>query len=203
MRLWHGRSGGYQFVGRTLQMWNRYRQTREFQQPWLLRFFDQIRFYEVSNEELQRIRRDFPQGRYPLKIEQSTFNLLDYQEFVGDNQAQIDAFVRRRNDAFDAELERWHADGQFNFKSDVAETAPEAGSWPEHHTAVGSPVSGSVWQALVTVGDSVKTGEVLMILESMKMEIPIPAPCGGEVMQLLVNEGGRVNAGQALLVIEE
>lgn len=195
--------GGYQFVGRTLQMWNRYRQTREFQQPWLLRFFDQIRFYEVSNEELQRIRRDFPQGRYPLKIEQSTFNLLDYQKFVGDNQAQIDAFVRRRNDAFDAELERWHADGQFNFKSDVAETAPEAGSWPEHHTAVGSPVSGSVWQALVTVGDSVKTGEVLMILESMKMEIPIPAPCGGEVMQLLVNEGGRVNAGQALLVIEE
>src|SRR5690606_27018317 len=53
--------GGYQFVGRTLQMWNRYRQTKEFAQPWLLNFFDQIRFYEVSQEELQRIRRDFPQ----------------------------------------------------------------------------------------------------------------------------------------------
>ena len=49
--------GGYQFVGRTLQMWNRYRQTAEFSQPWLLRFFDQIRFYEVSAEELQQIRR--------------------------------------------------------------------------------------------------------------------------------------------------
>ncbi|HMW72084.1 MAG TPA: carboxyltransferase domain-containing protein, partial [Cellvibrionaceae bacterium] len=40
--------GGYQFVGRTLQMWNTYKTTPEFSQPWLLRFFDQIRFYEVS-----------------------------------------------------------------------------------------------------------------------------------------------------------
>ncbi|MEC8428821.1 MAG: urea carboxylase, partial [Pseudomonadota bacterium] len=46
--------GGYQFVGRTLQMWNRYRETKEFEQPWLLRFFDQIRFYEVSSDELQQ-----------------------------------------------------------------------------------------------------------------------------------------------------
>ena len=39
--------GGYQFVGRTVQMWNRYRQTKNFKEgkPWLLRFFDQIRFY--------------------------------------------------------------------------------------------------------------------------------------------------------------
>jgi urea carboxylase len=66
--------GGYQFVGRTLQMWNRYRQTAEFKQPWLLNFFDQIRFYEVSSEELKQIRRDFPQGRYPLKIEESQFH---------------------------------------------------------------------------------------------------------------------------------
>ena len=42
--------GGYQFVGRTVQMWNRYRQTAEFTggRQWLLRFFDQIRFYPVS-----------------------------------------------------------------------------------------------------------------------------------------------------------
>ncbi|MEQ9508829.1 MAG: 5-oxoprolinase/urea amidolyase family protein, partial [Alloalcanivorax xenomutans] len=58
--------GGYQFVGRTLQMWNRYRTTEAFTKPWLLRFFDQIRFYEVSAGELQRIRRDFPKGDYPL-----------------------------------------------------------------------------------------------------------------------------------------
>ena len=53
--------GGYQFVGRTLQMWNRYRKVAAFDgKPWLLRFFDQIRFYPVSADELLRIRRDFP-----------------------------------------------------------------------------------------------------------------------------------------------
>src|SRR5690606_37779572 len=55
--------GGYQFVGRTLQMWNRYRTSETFTQPWLLRFFDQLKFHEVSHEELQCIRRDFPLGR--------------------------------------------------------------------------------------------------------------------------------------------
>jgi urea carboxylase len=40
--------GGYQFVGRTVQMWNRFRAPADFQQPWLLRFFDQIRFYPVA-----------------------------------------------------------------------------------------------------------------------------------------------------------
>jgi urea carboxylase len=47
--------GGYQFVGRTLQMWNRYRQSQAFTQPWLLRFFDQIRFYPVDAQKLQQL----------------------------------------------------------------------------------------------------------------------------------------------------
>ncbi|MGE0337592.1 MAG: urea carboxylase, partial [Gammaproteobacteria bacterium] len=49
--------GGYQFVGRTLQMWNRHRRTDAFAQPWLLRFFDRIRFHPVSADELAVIRR--------------------------------------------------------------------------------------------------------------------------------------------------
>lgn len=195
--------GGYQFVGRTLQMWNRYRQTKEFKKPWLLRFFDQIRFYEVSNEELTDIRKNFPQGRYPIKIEESTFNLGEYQQFLDANQIDIDRFVEHRNRAFDAELEHWHATGQFNFESEVEDVQTDDVSWPEHHIAVDSPVSGSVWKTEVAVGDAVKAGQVLVILESMKMEIPVFAPCDGEVTQLLSSEGGRVNAGQALVVIEE
>jgi urea carboxylase len=57
--------GGYQFVGRTLQVWNRYRQTRDFRdgKPWLLRFFDQIRFYPVDAKELLEMRDAFVHGR--------------------------------------------------------------------------------------------------------------------------------------------
>jgi urea carboxylase len=54
--------GGYQFVGRTVQMWNRYRHTVDFRdgKQWLLRFFDQIRFYPVTAAELEQMREDFP-----------------------------------------------------------------------------------------------------------------------------------------------
>src|SRR6202044_368288 len=56
--------GGYQLVGRTVQVWNTYRTTKTFEagSPWSLRFFDQIRFYPVSTEELQELRRDILHG---------------------------------------------------------------------------------------------------------------------------------------------
>src|SRR3954452_24929582 len=69
--------GGYQFVGRTLQMWNTFTQGT----PWLLRFFDQIRFYPVSAGELLEIRDSFPHGGYPLRIEEQEFRIRDYHAF--------------------------------------------------------------------------------------------------------------------------
>jgi urea carboxylase len=55
---------------------SRYHEVADFAgKPWLLRFFDQLRFYPVSAEELLEIRRDFPLGRYPLRIEHSTLRL--------------------------------------------------------------------------------------------------------------------------------
>lgn len=194
--------GGYQFVGRTLQMWNRYKQTREFTQPWLLRFFDQIRFFEVTHEELQTIRRDFPQGRYPLKIEETEFSLADYEAFIANNQPDIDAFNQQRTQAFADELARWHRDGQFNFSVEESEVVEHKQDWPDDAIVIDSPVSGSVWQVAVEPGQLVAAGETLMILESMKMEIPIQAHGEGRVSKLLLSEGGRVTVGQALIVIE-
>lgn len=195
--------GGYQFVGRTLQMWNRYRETAEFTQPWLLRFFDQIRFYEVSHDELVQIRRQFPQGRYPLKIEETQFSLTEYQQFLQDNTADIKAFRDQRQQAFAAELADWHATGQFNFVVDEDQTPAAETSWPEESVVIDSPVSGSVWQTQVSQGQSVKQGDCLMILESMKMEISVYASTDGTVSHVLLENGQRVNAGQALIVLEQ
>lgn len=195
--------GGYQFVGRTLQMWNRYRKTAEFKQPWLLNFFDQIRFYEVSSDELKQIRRDFPQGRYSINIEESQFSLHEYEKFICDNSESIAQFTEQREHAFDEELARWHANGQFNYEQkEVAEETDEV-EIPEDAIRVDSSVSGSVWQSSVKVGQVVKAGDVLLVLESMKMEINITAPCAGKVTQILKNEGMRVQAGQTLVVLEE
>ncbi len=196
--------GGYQFVGRTLQMWNRYRQTKEFKQPWLLNFFDQIRFYEVSAAELQKIRRDFPQGRYPIKIEESHFSLSEYQEFIAANQDSITAFTAQREQAFEQELAHWHATGQFNYQQDESsDSNDDASALPEDAIKIDSSVSGSVWQTQVEVGQTVKEGDVLLILESMKMEINIYSPCAGTVSHVLKANGARVQAGQTLMLIAE
>ena len=101
--------GGYQFVGRTVQMWNRHRTTREFEagKPWLLRFFDEIRFYEVSEAELAELRADFVAGRAGLKIEESVFDLGAYNRFLRDEADSIAAFKTAQQTAFEAERDRW------------------------------------------------------------------------------------------------
>ncbi len=194
--------GGYQFVGRTLQMWNRYRTTATFSQPWLLRFFDQIKFFPVSHDELQQIRRDFPNGNYPLKIENCEFSLRDYEDFLASERKSIEHFTQRREQAFDQELQHWRDSGQFHFDSQPNRESEDE-SIPEGVSAVESAVAGSVWKHCVKEGDKVTQGEVLMVLESMKMEIEITAPHGGTVNKLLKDLGAVVSAGQALAYIEE
>ncbi|MGL5284597.1 MAG: carboxyltransferase domain-containing protein, partial [Aeromonas sp.] len=196
--------GGYQFVGRTLQMWNRYRRTAEFSQPWLLRFFDQIRFYEVDADELLRIRREFPRGRYPLRIEETRFSLADYNQLVSEHGEAITAAKERQQRAFEAERQRWQESGQANFSADhevLQETAQEE-DLPHHHCAVESLVSGSVWQLQVVEGQQVREGEPLMVIESMKMEIEVLAPVTGRVVGIVRGAGQQVRAGQRLLVLE-
>ncbi|MEW5965784.1 MAG: urea carboxylase [Pseudomonadota bacterium] len=198
--------GGYQFVGRTLQMWNRWRQTADFTggKPWLLRFFDQVRFFPVSAEELLKIREDFPLGRYQLKVEETTFSLREYNRFLADHSASIAAFKTQQQAAFDAERERWRESGQADYASDltVAEAAPDSElDLPENGRALASHVAGNVWKVEVEAGDAVKKGDPLVIVESMKMEFAVLAPCDGRIHKVFCREGGQVSAGQDLLVI--
>ncbi|TNF79178.1 urea carboxylase [Pseudomonas sp. ICMP22404] len=196
--------GGYQFVGRTLQMWNRYRDVAAFDgKPWLLRFFDQIRFYPVSADELLRIRRDFPLGRFNLEIEQSQLNLADYQHFLTQEADSIAAFRRQQQGAFDAERERWIASGQAHFDSEEPAIAPsEDAQLTDGQLSVDSHIAGNLWQVQVKVGARVAAGDVLVILESMKMEIPVLAPVAGVVHEVRVQPGSAVRAGQRVVVLE-
>lgn len=66
---------------------------------------------------------------------------------------------------------------------------------------VKSEVSGNVWKIEVSVGQSVAEGEQLIIVESMKMEIPIDAPCAGTVARILVREGDPVQEGAVVAVL--
>jgi acetyl-CoA carboxylase biotin carboxyl carrier protein len=68
--------------------------------------------------------------------------------------------------------------------------------------AIHALVTGKVWKIERQVGDSADEGNALLILESMKMEIPMEAPVAGVVQALLVAEGDSVTEGQLLAVVE-
>ena len=67
---------------------------------------------------------------------------------------------------------------------------------------VQTEITGNVWKVETEVGARVAEGDVLVILESMKMEIPIVAPEDGTVATVNVNEGDVVTEGQVVVVIE-
>ena len=197
--------GGYQFVGRTLQVYNRFKQTRSFrdENPWLLRFFDRIRFYPVSEKELLELREAFVLGRFDVEIEQGTFDFREYEALLADNRDGITAFKARQQRAFDEERERWIAAGQLQFSSETDDgaAAPETSDVPDGAHAVESHVAGSVWKIQVSSGMVVETGSPLVIVESMKMEVVVTAPFKGVVLSVLCREGRPVGAGQPLVLL--
>ena len=78
--------------------------------------------------------------------------------------------------------------------------APAAAA-PAGGETVTSPMPGTILSVNVKQGDAVKSGQVLMILEAMKMENEIMAPCDGTVASLAVSQGASVDTGAVLCVI--
>jgi len=194
--------GGYQFVGRTVPVWNRYRTTKSFAQgrPWLLRFFDQIRFYPVSHEELLHMRHEILSGRFEPRIEEAEFRLADYDTFLSAEADSIAAFRATQQRAFAEERERWKSAGlDAVFEEPVA--VPEPSPVPDGCLPVVSPTAGALWKILVAEGQQVAAGETVAIVESMKMELVCAAPADGAVECLLAKEGQPLSHGQNILAL--
>ena len=183
-------------------MWNRFQRTADFPNPWLLRFFDQLRFYPVSETELLQLRADFLVGKFQLQIEETTFSLREYQEFLGSIDAELTIFKTKQQQAFNAERERWAIAGEFTEPEEVM-LPPELTeeSLPAGSTAVLAHISANVWQVLVEVGAVITAGDQLLILEAMKMEIPLIAEESGQIAAVYCQPGQTVVAGQRLLAI--
>jgi len=197
--------GGYQFVGRTLPIWNRYHQTAQFTQPWLLRFFDQIRWFPVTTEELETMRAGFLTGDYQIQTEETTFKVSDYHHFLRDNATDIAAFRTTQQAAFQAERDDWERTGAMNFtaqhEAPPEDTAPITLADNEH--GLHAPLVGSLWKVQTTIGTPVTEGDTILILESMKTEFAITAPTTGTLTALHAQEGDAVKAGQLLAVITQ
>jgi len=69
-------------------------------------------------------------------------------------------------------------------------------------TEVAAHITGTVWEIRVRVGETVAAEQVLVVLESMKMEMPVEAPTSGRVASILATQGQAVEEGEVLLTLE-
>jgi urea carboxylase len=104
--------GGYQFVGRTVQVWNRDRLGPHFHEPWLLRTFDQLRWFPVGADELLEMREEQRAGRLPIAIEDTTFDLADHHARLAAAADDIATFRDRQQAAFAVERQAWSDSGE-------------------------------------------------------------------------------------------
>jgi urea carboxylase len=191
--------GGYQFVGRTVQVWRSWEQGN----PWQLRFFDRIRWYPVSAEQLLDLRADMAAGRLELRTEAGEFALAEHEEFLAANASGIAEFRARQAEAFGAERAAWEAAGEFAPRPEPELSTVEAVTVvaPPGGHVVEAPFMSTVWRVDVRPGDHVSAGAPLLALEAMKAESVVSAPADGEVVDVLVTPGDQVGPGTALVVL--
>ena len=194
--------GGYQLVGRTLPIWNKFLKNSVFVdgQPWLLRFFDQVRFYPVEEVELDALRVAFREGRKKIEITEELFDLGAYNEFLASIAPEMEAFRAKQAVAFEQEVAHWAQSAAdtsgAEVQADVPADAPEVVG-----TSVLADISGNVWKLIAQPGDRIQAGDTLLILEAMKMEFAIAAPCEGVVQAFHCKPGSLINAGDLMVSI--
>jgi urea carboxylase len=198
--------GGYQLVGRTAPIWAGLRDLASFRDglPWLLRFFDRVVFEKVSEAELAETRRELAAGRAEIDIREGVFAYADYRRLLADNAAEITAFQTRQARAFEAERQRWADAGEFD--RDHTEPAPAGANTVDlapGETLVEAPMAASVWRVTVAPGDTVTAGDTVVVLEAMKLEMPVTAATAGTVTRVLAAPGDQAAPGAPLLVIRE
>jgi urea carboxylase len=197
--------GGYQFVGRTTQVWQRW--PRDGATPWLLRFFDRLRFHLVDSDELLELRADCAAGRWAPEITDGSLSVADYHRFLSAEAASIDAFQQHQRAAFAVERDEWTARGELAAAAAIERSllaAPAAApdvDVPEGSWAVTAPLAARVWSVAVKPGDHLDPGATLVVLEAMKTETAIRSPEAAVVTQVCCEQGELVAAGRILAVV--
>ncbi|MCI7734102.1 MAG: biotin/lipoyl-binding protein [Dysosmobacter sp.] len=104
--------------------------------------------------------------------------------------------------AYEIELEELTGAAPAAAPAAATAPAPAAAAAPAGGEQVTSPMPGTILSVNVAAGDAVKRGQVLMILEAMKMENEIMCPCDGKVVSVNTSKGSSVESGTLLCVIQ-
>ncbi|EFJ41655.1 hypothetical protein VOLCADRAFT_98356 [Volvox carteri f. nagariensis] len=209
--------GGYQLVGRTLPIWNTFGRSGPFTpaKPWLLDFFDQVRFFHVTESELESMRTGFANGTYDIEITATTFDVSSFTAMEAAVAAETAEFKAKQRAAMDHMLV-----AEAESLAELAEAAAAAGKDSAAaaaavededdesmydkpgHVKVTAAFSANVWDVRVSVGQTVAAGDTLVVLEAMKMETPLTAPVAGRVVAIRAKLSQLAASGDTLVVID-
>ena len=111
--------------------------------------------------------------------------------------------VTLKDKTYEVEVEEGEAMilDEYEVKAPAAAAPAAAPAALASGTTVEAPLPGNVLSIKVNQGDAVKQGDVLLIIEAMKMENEVAAPCDGSVQQIVASVGQMVSTGDALIVI--
>lgn len=193
--------GGYQLIGRTVPIWdklclNKYSSKGE---PWLLAAFDQVEFFPVSEDELERYVSQVDHGTYKLLFEDATFDAGEYHQFLEDNKESINKHIEQLSEHQD-EFAKIIADS--DRKIEATSVSVDTSKFSDTAELVYSEITGRFWKPVVAEGDIVKKDDRVVILEAMKTEMAVSAPVSGKVVKIIHKNGDMVEAGDIVAVIE-
>lgn len=204
--------GGYMLVARTMEAWDTFGLKPNYapDRPWLFESFDLVKYHEVSVEEYDQLSRDYKTGKYKYDIRESVFDL----------QAVYDTFEAAKTDPKVIEFKERQKKGvamksneenrlygewvamQEAQKEAEAERLKEMMN-SEPAVTIDSPIDANVWKVMVEVGDVLKAGQVVAILEAMKMEINVfcPEEAVGTTVEAIASQPGTVVTPGAWIVV--
>lgn len=192
--------GGYQLVGRTVPIWDKLELGAHSTDPWLLRPFDQVEFYPVSEAEVDRFTDQMNAGKFVVDITTTKFDHKEYQQWCDAHKELIDAY---RESQGGERLEEFNRLIQIsNAELATLEAPPEVVDIAEGCEGVYSEFNGRFWKAVAEEGDVVTKGQQLVVVEAMKTEMVVVAPKDGKVVKIIHKNGDMVEAGDLVVVIE-
>ncbi|KAJ5754183.1 uncharacterized protein N7511_008336 [Penicillium nucicola] len=201
--------GGYQLMARTLSAWDSAGTRPGFMpsRPWLFSYFDIVKFHEVTEAEFDKAERDFLAGRYRFQITDSTLDMDHYIDKFDFASRDPDWRNWRSRQAVASvemgELEQRLFDEWTAAKAVASASEPQEDVDSPNMVRVESPVDANVWKVQVQVGDILEKGQVVVILEAMKMEINVyvtDAQVGARVTSIRCRPGNVTTPGSTILV---
>lgn len=203
--------GGYQLVGRTLPIWNTWGKNSPSniftpEKPWMFEMFDQIRFFECNEVELNEYREQFRAGTFEPTIEYEIFDVAEYSKMLNNIEGEVNIYKEQQRNAA-AVQNQLEVESLLRLGDMLNEEEEDKVNDIVVEVHIGckiveSPVTAKVWEVRKDSGDAVVKGDVIMVLEAMKMEFNVESHCNGILKTILGEKGSMVNRGDNLAIIE-